>query len=83
MVNNSCRREQGSGTDFSVIRDAILSQRSVPITQLQSEANSTIAELKHSNNLIRSSHQAFLPEPRFNCVNLEREKHFLSSMVQF
>lgn len=47
----------GSGIDFSVIRDAILSQRSVPITQLQSKANtfnSRIDALKQFNTALTS-----------------------------
>lgn len=45
----------GSGIDFSVIRDAILNQRSVPITQLQTKVssyNSRIGALRQLNTLL-------------------------------
>ena len=47
----------GSGIDFSVIRDAILTQRSVPITQMQSKVNdynSRINSLKQLNTALAS-----------------------------
>jgi flagellar hook-associated protein 2 len=47
----------GSGIDFSIIRDAILSQRSVPITQLQNKVNSynsRIGALRQMNTLLAS-----------------------------
>ncbi|HEV7644454.1 MAG TPA: flagellar filament capping protein FliD [Pyrinomonadaceae bacterium] len=45
----------GSGIDFSLIRDAILSQRSVPITQLQTKVssyNSRMGALRQLNTLL-------------------------------
>ncbi len=45
----------GSGIDFSLIRDAIISQRSVPITQLQTKVssyNSRMGALRQLNTLL-------------------------------
>ncbi len=47
----------GSGIDFGAVRDAILSQRSVPITQLQSKVgnyNNRIEALKQLNTALAS-----------------------------
>lgn len=47
----------GSGIDFGVVRDAILSQRSIPITQMQSKVgnyNSRIDALKQLNTALAS-----------------------------
>lgn len=45
----------GSGIDFSIIRDAIISQRSVPVTHLQTKVssyNSRIGALRQMNTLL-------------------------------
>ncbi|MEZ5425383.1 MAG: flagellar filament capping protein FliD [Pyrinomonadaceae bacterium] len=53
MATNISFSGLGSGIDFDVVRDAILAQRSIPITQLQSKVglyNSRIESLKKLNS---------------------------------